>query len=64
MQSGTFLQETLVELKRVVWPTREQVFSGTVVTIMLLIFFGAYIYGLDLFVKWLFTIIGLASSKS
>lgn len=46
--SGQFLADTRKELSRVVWPTREEVRSGTIVTIGLLLFFALYIFGLDL----------------
>lgn len=58
-RSGTFLQETRAELQKVVWPTREDVRAGTIVTILLLIVFGAYIFGLDAFFSWLFHALGL-----
>ena len=56
--SKTFVQDTVAELKRVVWPTRETVRSGVLVTIGLLIFFSIYIFGLD----QLFTVIFKALS--
>ncbi len=45
--SRAFLTDTQAELKKVVWPTREEVRSGTIVTVLLLLVFGAYIFGLD-----------------
>ncbi len=58
-RSGSFIQETRVELQKVVWPSRDDVQAGTIVTILLLIVFGAYIFGLDAFFSWLFHVIGL-----
>lgn len=55
----TFLSDTVSELKKVVWPTREAVSGGTIVTIGLLIFFSAYIFALDALASWIFTILGL-----
>lgn len=54
-----FINDTIVELKRVVWPSREEVRSGTIVTIGLLIFFAIYIFGLDSLFHWLFHTLGL-----
>ena len=54
-----FINDTVAELRRVVWPPREQVRSGTIVTIGLLIFFGFYIYGLDRAIEWVFRAIGM-----
>ena len=57
--SKTFLQDTIAELKRVVWPSQEQRIAGTVVTIGLLIFFSLYIFGLDRLISVIFTLLGL-----
>jgi preprotein translocase SecE subunit len=57
--SGSFINDTIAELKRVVWPDTNEVRSGTIVTIGLLIFFGLYISGLDIAAKWLFQTLGL-----
>lgn len=55
----TFLQDTVTELKRVVWPSQEQRIAGTIVTIGLLIFFSLYIYGLDSLITVLFNALDL-----
>ncbi len=55
----TFLQDTITELKRVVWPSHEQRIAGTIVTIGLLIFFSLYIYGLDHLISVVFNLLGL-----
>jgi preprotein translocase SecE subunit len=57
--AGRFINETTTELRRVVWPTREQVRAGAVVTIGLLIFFAFYIFVLDYIANWLFHAMGL-----
>jgi preprotein translocase subunit SecE len=54
-----FVHDTVAELKRVVWPTREQVRSGVIVTIGLLVFFSLYIFGLDRLFNAIFTALGL-----
>src|SRR5688500_7857222 len=54
-----FINDTVAELRRVVWPPRDQVRSGSIVTILLLIFFGFYIYGLDRAIEWIFRAIGM-----
>ena len=59
--SRAFLADTQTELRRVVWPTREEVRSGTIVTVLLLLVFGAYVFGLDSFFAWLFNSLGLYS---
>jgi len=56
---GAFVAETRAELQKVVWPSREAVRAGTIVTILMLIVFGLYIFGLDAFFNWLFHAINL-----
>lgn len=43
----TFVQQTYDELKRVVWPTREQLFRLTFVVIAISVVVGIYIGGID-----------------
>jgi preprotein translocase SecE subunit len=57
--SGQFIAETQAELRRVVWPTKEEVTAGTIVTIMMLFFFAFYVSGLDVIVEKIFEAIGL-----
>lgn len=45
-----FLQETYAELKKVVWPTRQEVFRLTLIVIFISVVMGIYIGGLD----WIF----------
>jgi preprotein translocase subunit SecE len=44
----TFLTEVRNELKRVTWPSRKEVYATTVVVIVTSIFFGLYLWVLDL----------------
>lgn len=57
-ESGSFSRDTITELKRVVWPTKEEVRAGTVVTVGMLIFFSMYIFGLDFLVEQFFKMLG------
>ena len=43
-----FLTEVRSELKKVTWPSRQEVRSTTLVVIATSIFFGFYLWGLDL----------------
>ncbi len=43
-----FLNEVRTELKKVTWPARKEVYSTTLVVIATSIFFGFYLWGLDL----------------
>ena len=54
-----FVNDTVNELKRVDWPTRQERAAGTIVTIGLLIFFSLYIFGLDYAARFLFIALGI-----
>jgi preprotein translocase subunit SecE len=43
-----FMSEVRSELKKVTWPGRKEVYSTTLVVIATSIFFGFYLWGLDL----------------
>jgi len=56
--SRSFVRDTLAELKRVIWPSKDDVVAGTVVTIGLLMFFSIYIFGLDYLAEHFFKALG------
>jgi preprotein translocase subunit SecE len=43
-----FLSEVRNELKRVTWPSQKEVYATTVVVILTSVFFGVYLFVLDL----------------
>jgi len=43
-----FFNEVRSELKKVTWPSRREVYSTTLVVVATSIFFGFYLWGLDL----------------
>ena len=47
-RSREFLTEVRNEMKRVTWPSRREVYATTVVVILTSIFFGLYLFGVDL----------------
>ena len=47
-EAREFLGEVRSELKKVTWPSRQEVRSTTLVVIATSIFFGFYLWGLDL----------------
>ena len=63
-RSRRFLQEVRNELSRVTWPSRKEVYATTLVVILTSIFFGVYLYGIDLVLNalmgWLYTRFGAA----
>ena len=52
-------------MKRVTWPSQREVYATTVVVILTSVFFGLYLFGVDLAlnnaVQWLFHRFGAAS---
>ena len=59
-----FLSEVRNELKRVTWPSQKEVYATTVVVILTSIFFGLYLFildiGIDRIVTWIFNRFGAA----
>jgi len=47
-EGRAFLQDVRSELKKVTWPSRKEVYSTTLVVIATSIFFGFYLWGLDI----------------
>jgi preprotein translocase subunit SecE len=50
---GNFLRDVRAELKKVTWPSRAEVTSTTVVVIAATIFFGFYLFLMDVVFSWL-----------
>jgi preprotein translocase subunit SecE len=59
-----YLSEVRNELKRVTWPTRREVYATTLVVILTSVFFGLYLWTLDLsidrLVRWIFQLAGIS----
>jgi preprotein translocase subunit SecE len=64
-RSGEFLTEVRNEMKRVTWPSQREVYATTVVVILTSVFFGLYLFTVDLFLgnayQWLLRQFGAAS---
>jgi preprotein translocase subunit SecE len=60
----TFFSEVRNEMKRVNWPSKKEVYATTLVVILTSIFFGTYLWwidlGLDRLVRYIFTSFGAA----
>ena len=52
-----FLSEVRNELKRVTWPSQQEVYATTVVVIATTVFFGFYLYSLDLVMSQIFSMV-------
>jgi preprotein translocase subunit SecE len=59
-----FLTEVRNEMKRVTWPSQREVYATTVVVILTSVFFGVYLFGVDLLigrgVEWILNRFGAA----
>jgi preprotein translocase subunit SecE len=59
-----FLSEVRNELKRVTWPSNKEVYATTIVVILVSIFFGVYLWvidlGLDKVAFWIYAKFGAA----
>ena len=57
-RSRLFLTEVRNEMRRVTWPSRREVYATTVVVILTSLFFGVYLWGLDMLlsraIDWIF----------
>jgi len=53
-EGKAFFSEVRSELKKVTWPSRQEVQTTTVVVIATTIVFGFYLFGLDLAFSWVF----------
>ncbi len=48
-----FLRDVKAEIKKVTWPSKNEVYSTTIVVILATIFFGIYLYTLDIIFSWM-----------
>ena len=47
-----FLREVKAELKKVTWPSKNEVYSTTIVVILATFFFGFYLFFMDIIFSW------------
>ena len=47
-----FLRDVKAEIKKVTWPSRNEVTSTTIVVIAATIFFGFYLFFMDIIFSW------------
>jgi preprotein translocase subunit SecE len=57
-RTAEFFSEVRNEMKRVTWPSQREVYATTVVVILTSVFFGVYLFGVDLLfgraAEWVF----------
>jgi len=47
-----FFRDIRAEVKKVTWPSRNEVYNTTIVVIIATLFFGFYLFFMDLFFSW------------
>jgi preprotein translocase subunit SecE len=52
---GNFLRDVRSELKKVTWPSKNEVVSTTIVVIAATVFFGFYLFFMDVIFSWVIT---------
>jgi preprotein translocase subunit SecE len=61
-RSRRFLAEVRNEMARVTWPSRREVYATTLVVILTSVFFGIYLWGVDLVLngamRWIYGAFG------
>ena len=59
-----FFAEVRNEMRRVTWPSRREVYATTFVVLVTALFFGIYLYGIDLALtaalNWLYRLLNVA----
>jgi preprotein translocase subunit SecE len=51
----SFMREVRAELRKVTWPSRNEVYNTTIVVIFATIFFGFYLFFMDVIFSWVIT---------
>ncbi|HTM29666.1 MAG TPA: preprotein translocase subunit SecE [Vicinamibacterales bacterium] len=63
-RAGEFFTEVRNEMKRVTWPSQREVYATTLVVILTSIFFGVYLFAVDLMfsagVQWILRRFGVS----
>jgi preprotein translocase subunit SecE len=49
----SFLREVRAELRKVTWPSRNEVYNTTIVVIFATVFFGFYLFFMDIIFSWI-----------
>ena len=46
-RTGQFIRDTRAEMRRVTWPTANEVKNTTIITLIAVVFFALYLFGID-----------------
>jgi len=53
----SFTQEVKAELKKVKWPTKEEMVKYSIAVLVFIVAFGLYFYGIDAFFAWISSLV-------
>ena len=53
----SFIKEVKAELKKVKWPTKQEMLKYSIAVIVFIVIFGLYFYGLDAFFAWITSLV-------
>ncbi len=53
----TFVRESTIEIRKVVWPTRKETGQSTLVVMAMVVFLGVFLWLLDMFLAWVVKLI-------
>ena len=53
-QVGQFYRDVKAEMKKVSWPTRQEVYGTTTVVLIAVFFFGFFLWGSDILISLVF----------
>jgi preprotein translocase subunit SecE len=53
-QTKQFYRDVKAEMKKVTWPTRQEVYNTTLVVLIAVVFFGFFLWGADLLIQLAF----------
>jgi preprotein translocase subunit SecE len=51
----TFIKESRAELRKVTWPSRNEIYNTTLVVIIATVFFGFFLFFMDIIFSWVIT---------
>jgi len=53
----SYIQEIKTELKKVKWPTKEEMIKYSIAVLVFILIFGLYFYGVDALFAWLSSLV-------
>jgi preprotein translocase subunit SecE len=59
-----FWREVVLEMKKVSWPARTEVVNTTIIVVIAIFFFALYLFGADIALSYLITIIEWLAQKA